>query len=144
MAGIHLASHVSSPCQVDWSSNLTQIVCMGVPRDMLAGSVSGIDRLTGGAFGKASGLMPLVRDYAAGLLLSVPDLDDSTAGRVAGNLADLVSAWLADVLSRGTLDLSEPMASHFPVTGSPAWAARMGVPRISPNAKGRIRFMCPQ
>lgn len=83
------------------------LLVVAVPRALIAGSVSGIDRLAGMDLGKASSLMPLVRDYAARLLLATPGLDAETAERVGRNLADLIGAMLAEAAGRMPLDLSE-------------------------------------
>lgn len=84
-----------------------ELLAVAVPRALLAGSVSGIDRLAGVDLGQAGTLMPLVRDYAARLVLATPSLDADTADRVGRNLADLIGAMLAEAAGRMPQGLSE-------------------------------------
>ena len=106
-AGMACFHDLTRPFSLTCTSADSQRLVIVVPRAMVASSVSGFDRLVGKNLQQVGNLAPLLQDYALRLATSTLGLDLHMQERIGSNLTDLVSAVLAEGVTRAPPDLSE-------------------------------------
>lgn len=120
-----------------------RVAALTMPQSMLANGVACPDRATAQDLAQRSELYPLVTAYIGQLIASPPSLDPSTAMRVSQNLADLISAMIAETVQQSPIPLSEHRT--VAVTQIRAFVDRnLSNPDLSPNVVSEALRMSPR